>query len=330
VDAFDKPTLVYSKGVHLLGTMVWFDPSHRREFCAITNAGEHRIDRHERVLWSSQTAKLEENRRGSPIPGLACPFHHRFNLGPLEFELIPSGYMAGACQFLLTFPNGRRLLYSGPFSVQQSPTAESIEYTTCDILVLDATYGHEHHALPARESVYQDIRQWIDRTLDEDGTPVFLVANPGKAQDLIHILDTHGCSMRVHRSIQTVNRAFREVGIALPGCKEFRGPPNERDVVLWPEHLTDSPLLERIERPIFARLTGAARAESKIGKSQQATVFPWSARADFQELIHYTKQVSPEIVLTLGAHAQDLANTLTMQGLAASPLLRSPQMALDL
>lgn len=330
MDAFDKPTLVYSNGVHLLGTMVWFDPSQRREFCAITNAGEHRIYGHERVLWSSQTAKLEEVRRGSPVPGLACPFHHRFNLGPLEFELIPSGYMAGACQFLLTFPNDRRMLYSGPFSVEKGRTAESIEYTTCDILVLDATYGHEHHTLPDRESVYQDIRQWIDRTLGVGETPVFLVANPGKAQDLIHVLSTHSGSIRVHRSIQSVNRGFQEVGIELPRCKVFRGPPNEGDVVVWPKHLADSPLLEHIERPAFARLTGVSTAAHNDENSQQTTVFPWSARSDFQEILHYTRQVSPEVVLTVGAHAQDLAKTLTMQGVAASPLLRSPQMALDL
>ena len=329
MDAFENPTLVYRDGVHLLGTMVWFDPSRRREFCAITNAGESRIYRHERVLWSSQTAQMEEIRRGASVPGLACPFHHRFNLGPLEFELLPSGYMAGGSQFLITFPGGHRMLYSGPFSVQPSLTAEPIEYTQCDLLVLDATHGHQHHTLPKRDEVYADIQNWTRQTLDNEETPVFLVANPGEAQDLIRVLAAHEGSLRVHRSIQSLNRAYRETGIPLPACKHFRGAPDPGDVVLWPAHLTDSPLLRHIKRPVYARLNGTPNAQDSHQDGTNLKAFPWSARADFQDVLHYTEQVAPQSVLTVGYHAQDLAGTLNQKGIQASPLLPSPQMALN-
>ena len=165
MDAFEKPTLVYRNGVHLLGTMVWFDPTRASEFCAISSAAQPRLRRHQRALWSDRTARLVESQGGFSLSGLACPYRHSFNLGPLVFELIPSGYMPGACQYLLRFPNGYTLLYSGPFSMQDSLTSEPIEFGQCDTLLLDATYGDPQFQFPARSTIYTSIKEWISQEL---------------------------------------------------------------------------------------------------------------------------------------------------------------------
>jgi len=235
--------------------------------------------------------------------------------------------MPGACQFLLRFPNGYELLYSGPVSVQQSLTAEAIEYGQCDTLVLDATYGHPSFVFPERESVYADIKQWVAQTRDNGKTPILLVSNPGKAQDLIALLGSD-TAIRTHRSIRQFNSAYRAIDVDIPQCGVFQSGSHRGEVVIWPKHLVSSPVLQRLKNVATAVVSGTPPSGSD--GTSGATHFPWSGRADFNELATYARQWKPKMVLTVGKYATGLARALTDKGMHATPLLETVQMPLDL
>jgi putative mRNA 3-end processing factor len=324
------PTVVYDHGVHLLGTILWFDPTRLRDFCGITSARVAHLDRRTKTLWSDRTARLVAHRQTGKTKGLACPYGRPFNLGPLRISLFPSGYMAGAAQFEVITETGHQLVYSGPVSVKPNRTSEPIEYRQCDTLILDATYGHERYRFPKREDVYETVLNWVSHALANGDTPVFLVANPGKAQDLVHLLGHSGCHLRVHRSIYEFNKAYLGIGVDLPNCKQFRGTPRHNEIVLWPSHLRRSPAIRNIRRVQFAAMTGMGEQPGIAKRLKVSTVFTWSAQSDYDDLFYYLKRVKPKRVLTVGRHAIDFADVLRTQGFTADCLLPTPQMPLNL
>ncbi len=318
----------YEYGVHLEGTLLWFDPTRTREFAAVSSARVPLRDSQSKLLWGDRTARLVAAYSGRKSRGLVCPFHRPFSLGSLTIELFPSGYMAGAAQFLVTTADQHRLVYTGPFCMRRNHTAEAIEIRTCDTLVLDAGYGHESFRFPPRKTVYSQVIDWVDNCLGGGATPIILAANPGKAQDVIHLLGTKGYSLRVHRGIYAYNKAYQNIGIDMPRCRQFRGSPARGDVVIWPSHLRKSAAIRKVRKAHFAAMTGAGAQEGVARRLRVSTVFTWSNRADFDDLQTYVARAKPKRVITHGQYATELASILNRPGLSATPLITRPQLPL--
>ncbi len=324
----DDLNVVWDAGVHLEGTLLWFDPSRVRQFCAVSSARVPLSERQTRFLWGDKTAQLWTLRQNKRSRGLVTPHGRPFSMGNLSLELFPSGYMVGASQFLVTLRNGRTLVYSGPISPQRGRTAEAMQVRKCDTLVLDCMYGHERYRFPPRQDVYSEIVDWTAKELSTGHTPVFLAASPGKAQDLIHLLGAHDLKMRVHRGIYAFNKAYRGIGIDLPNCKQFRGHPAHGEVVIWPSHLRKSKAIRNLRKARFAGLSGRAADRGSARKLRASVVFPWSARADYDDLIAYAKKAKPRRVITYGELKAEFAHTLREHGFDAEPLNDKPQLDL--
>ena len=322
------PKIRYDHGVHLEGTLLWFDPSRVRDFCAVTSARVPLGKRQTKVLWGDKTARILAASQGRKMRGLVCPYNRAFSMGNLTIELFPSGYVAGAAQFQVRLPDGRTLIYSGPTSMVKNRTAERIETRHCDTLIVDATYGHEQYTFPSRTAVEKDVVAWAQQALHDGFTPIILAGNPGKAQDVIHLLGSHKLSVRVHRAIYGFNKAYRSVGVDLPNCKQFRGHPAHGEVLVWPAHLRKSPAIRNLRKTRLAAMTGAGVMPGIARRLRVSKVFTWSLRSDYEGLLTYIRKVKPSSVVTYGNHASDLSERLQAKGMSARPLIQTDQMTL--
>jgi putative mRNA 3-end processing factor len=231
--------------------------------------------------------------------------------------------MLGAAQFQVTFPDGHKLVYSGPVASGRSATAETREAPDCDTLILDSKYGDSRFHFPDQNGLESELLEWIAEEQNKDNIPVLLCSNPGKAQDLLQLLGNNGHIPRVHRSIFEFKRAYLALGVELPSCKQLRGAPESGEVVIWPIELQHSKILRGTSKLSFAALTGGS--EPVLSERR----FAWSARADFEGLTRYVNALNPQHVITVGAHASSFAKHLESLGqLTTSVLHDNPQLAL--
>jgi putative mRNA 3-end processing factor len=313
----------------VLGTLLWFDPTRARELSAVSHARSAMGRRQKQLLWSERTSKLVSAAKNQPVHGLVCPFHRPFSLGPLTIELLPSGYMLGAAQFQVTFPDGHRLLYADAVSMRPSATAEAIEISPCDTLLLDSHYGHSSFRFPATDSAQKSLLEWIAEQRRDERTPIILTANPGKAQDLLHFLGSQGHTPVVHRSIFSFKKAYLALGIELPSCTQYRAGAAAGQVVIWPSALIHSESLKRIPRRALAIVSGRGIEDDAAEQLGVDRVFTWSARADFGELTQYVKQVNPNQVITTGRWAENFAAYINKSlNISANALVTNAQLAL--
>lgn len=321
--------VAFDDGVHLLGTVLWFDSPRERDLCFVSHARTGRFPAHRKVLCTQATARLAQ-RRLAQADLLVSPFSRPFSLGELSIELFPAGHMLGSASVLVG--HGRRaIVYAGDIHLPGARTAERAQVRACDTLVVSCPYGDPAIRLPDREEAEAAVLKWVKRTLDQGTTPVLLADRLGKAQDLLHLLGDAGIGVRTHRSIYDATTLYREFGRSFPGVRRFVGTPARDEVLVWPTGLRTSPSIGRMRRQLrVAVCSGRAAFEAASLKRQYraAAAFPLSCHSGYGALREYIRATGPGRVLLHRGRVDACAAALRAEGVDASPLTGPEQLSL--
>ena len=320
--AFSEVDAEYLRGIHLVDSVLWMDAPRRVDLSFISHAHLDRALAHGKVLATEATARLASGMLAGNKT-LISPFYRRFALGDLDLELHPAGHILGSAQLRVT-RGGRRLVYTGHHNLQTTRTAEQAHVLSCDVLVLDSSYGSTRMRFPPRQQVEEDILSWIEQALDDRAQPVLLGRPIGTAQEVASLLGAGGFSIRVHRSIYEHCKAYHALGMKLPLVKCFRGTPGRDEVTIFPRHLARSRAVEKLPRARLALVSGRAASPDAAQRFKVDRAFALSSLADHPALVRYAHESDARKIYVVGAHAEALATELRGQGLRAWPL-RPPQ-----
>jgi len=304
-------------GVHITRTPIWCDARRTREACFISHAEIAEARRHKQVIATDVTAAL----LGAEVRALSAPYGRPFNLGKARLELFPSGAMVGAAQLLVDI--GSRVVYAGTVDPRVGRLSPPGESRPCDVLVVDATYGHPRFRFPPATEILPRVRQWVEERVQAGDTPVLLADPLGVGLDLVAALGG-AYRVRVQRGVYEATRKLPALGFPLPPVSRFAGIPGPGEVVLWPPSGRAAPAIAKIARPRVALIgIGDARA---VGAE---VVFPLVGAADFMALLDVIEKSGAKQVYLLGGPGPELLSALADRGIAAQPLGPPEQLALD-
>jgi Cft2 family RNA processing exonuclease len=215
-----------------------------------------------------------------------------------DLHIHPAGHMLGAAQFAVEW-NGRRLVYTGDFNLSSTLTTEGAKPISCDILLIEATYGRPDAVFPPRESVYTEIAEWTSSSLKSKKIPTFQVYTKGKAQELICVLNKYiSVPVVVDPAIAKVSDVYVRHGVPLEyiaaNTSAGREIIRQGDYV----YISSKPFNRRLfpagQRFLRAKATGWAKI---FPMKNVDKAFTLSAHADFPQLIRYVEEAKPEAVL---------------------------------
>jgi len=325
----ELPSIEYDDGLHLVGTVLWFDAPRARDLCFVSHARFGRLPSHRKVLCSQATARLAR-RQLERATLLVSPFSHPFSLGDLNIELLPSGHMLGAAQVRVE-RGDETVVYAGDVLLSGTRTCEPAQVRCCDTLVVGCQYAHPAVHLPPREETEAAVLAWVRETLGNGETPVLLAPRVGKAQDLLALLGGEGIRVRAHRQIQAHTAVYREHGLSFPQVRAWRGAPAPDEAVVWPASLRGSPALRRLPRPPrFAVCSGRAAVEPEAVVQRHAAhaAFPLTNHPGFESLSQFVRASDASRVYLHRGHVAECAEALRAQGVHAVPLVGPEQLAL--
>lgn len=118
-------------------------------------------------------------------------YHTTVDLGGLSFHALNAGHVLGACMYFLDFLGGRKVLYTGDYSLEEDRhlMAAEVPEKKPDVLICESTYGVQVHASRReRESLFCGT---IDRVVSRNGRCLIPVFALGRAQELLLILDEY-------------------------------------------------------------------------------------------------------------------------------------------
>lgn len=243
----------------------------------------------------------------------------RFKVGDMEIRIYNAGHILGSITVEITSPEGT-ILYTGDFNVEESYTMEPARPVSCDILVIETTFGSPAFSFPRRTEVAIEMVEWaVLDVIPRGRVPVFKTDSIGNAQEIISIFNRlTRLPVVASPIIARASDVYREYGHRLDYIEADSKEGREllesgRCVYVTPKG--SRPSGRRLE-PSLA--SGWAPLFRGRGRS-----FALSDHTDFKGLLSFIKGCSPKRVLTF--HGGPITKSFTdyvrrRLGLDAKPL----------
>ena len=319
----ELPPVEYDGGVHLPGTLLWFDPNRRRDLCFLSSALADSPRSHGQVVTTAETAALVGLRAGE---ALVARTERPFVLGKLKLELFASGFVLGAAQVQIQHA-GARVVYAGFINPTPRPVAAPLVQPAAAVLVLGARYGAPRDRFPPREALFERARAFAREALAKGRTPVFLAQPLGTAQELALVLADAGIPVAASLRIAALAEASRTLGLALPPIRKFRGRLRAGEALLWP---ANGPLPRGLSAHSARLLVCSGRALDAdfVRKTGADEGLALSNHADAAQLVEYVAASGAARVHLFGPAAEPLAAELRRAGHDASAFGTARQLEL--
>jgi putative mRNA 3-end processing factor len=267
---------------------------------------------HGQLIATRPTLSLlaRKDRRQQPESQLAVPYSRPFTLGELRFELFRSGHTIGSASLLLE-RDGTRVVYAGAVNPHGGGLGGAADMRRCDVLVVDARYGHPRFAFPDVDETRGEVVAFAGAAMRRGEVPIILVTSPTKGLDVAHQLADTGPSIRAHRTIHHAAQKLRKDGESLPRIKRWDGKLRCGEALLWLDRDTRVPQPSAQTPPTtIALVSGTALDSERVAQLGADAAFAWSDTADYAELLRYIEASDATRVYVTGRYADSLASRL--------------------
>ncbi len=268
---------------------------------------------------------------GAKIPPKAVTRTHSFKTHfrgeDANFSLENSGHILGSSQIVAE--GETKVVVTTDFKLQDSLLQKGAEIISCDVLVIESTFGLKEFSFPSRESVYADMGSWIREAQSNNHLPVLAGYATGKAQELTKIVNEYShLTPYVHETVFEKNEVQDAHGINLGDYVKIDHNLHEAELLILPPSLCSPHVLHAIsvsaKRPVIS-----AKCTGWVWKESFDRTFALSDHADFSQLIRYVKESSPKQVYTHHGFERELAGFIQRElKIPARPLSEAKQLAL--
>lgn len=311
--------IIYRRGIHLPQSNLWLDPHHAQSHAVVSHAHADHMCGHDAVLCTAPTAAMMRLRGATSCRFQALSFNECIEVGGAQVTLFPAGHVLGSSQVLVEF-GATRLLYSGDFKLSPGLSAEAIEVSRADILIMETTFGVPRYCFPERETVMNEIMQFCRETLDDGCTPVLFCYSLGKGQEVLAGLMDVEFPIYLHSAHWKMANLYREFGVPLPPYQRYWPGQKIEGVLLCASGCRRGVWFQNLEHIRTAYISGWALDRSARWRFGTDAAFPLSDHADYEELIQYVYLTGAKTIYTMHGFAGEFAADLRELGFDARPL----------
>jgi Cft2 family RNA processing exonuclease len=280
--------------IYLPATDLFLDARKKQGFGYISHAHGDHIASHNKILCTPETARILSLRLKKP-EFLTLPYFRKTKINGKSITLLPAGHILGSSQIFYETEEGS-LLYTGDFRTKPSRTAESLTYQSCDVLIMETTFGSSRFRFPPRKEIEEELLSLVRKKLSRGTTPVIFVYPLGKAQEALHLLCHANLPVAVDYSILRYVYVYEKLGVKFGKYERFKHSDYRDKVILLPIMARKNKFLERIVDKHTVFLSGWGMDASASKRFGVDNVLPYSDHADFDELLSFVDRVHPERV----------------------------------
>jgi putative mRNA 3-end processing factor len=321
--------IVYDHGTHVLGTILWMDPTLGRDLAFLSHAGRISKTHYRKVICSGMTSEIV-TRAGTgrkAFTPLTSPYGRPFSIGSLRITLYDAGFAPGSAQLFVESKKGN-ILYSGDIGLTDNQSVVPPEKV--DILIISAPLAHPNIEVPPIPQMQEATTAFVRSCLRDGFFPVIACPPLGTAQDVMKLLHDEGVSMEVHASIDATNQVLRNQGMDVPKAQLFDRRRKHESAIIWPLHLLDSPVLAQLQKVRTLALTGTATVQALRRTIKADLALPWTRHPSFAQTLQFVRAVNPQAVYTVFGFEKELAAALQEAGFNARDLTAGKQLRLAL
>ncbi|MFH0971870.1 MAG: MBL fold metallo-hydrolase [Candidatus Micrarchaeota archaeon] len=241
-----------------------------------------------------------------------------------KYELLDAGHVLGSKQLHLS--NNFSLTYTGDFKTRDSLTNKGAAIKHADLLLMECTYGLPFYQFPPVTQVYEQMAHWVNQQLLKGSSIIIGGYSLGKAQEVIKLLnDFIQITPVVSSEIYRVSQVYRKYGINLQMINETSQEGKEtlgsQFVAVVPHHFCNFSYARRLSEFYGTDVRCALATGWAVDGNKSADAsFCLSDHCDFNDLIDYVAQVSPNRVIAMHGFEKEFSRELKKRGFNAEPL----------
>lgn len=321
------PEIVHDHGIHLVGSILWLDPTRSRPMAIVSDAGRVSRAACRKVACTAETRDLVHAMwPRKHFQALVSPCEHPFQLGPLSVQFHHAGHMLGGALVSVDL-QGARVLHAPTFEWTEERELDRVIPRKADVLLLGSALGDPNILLPSPVEMRESVREFLHEAQRRDEIPLIASDELAVMREVIQFMADEGHDVRVHPRLYQFLGACGRLG--LPSTRGRRGVDSaSTGPIAWPLDLLEKGTLPPVER--IRTLTLSARAATPEGQVHLAgdVSLPWTRHPDHAALVAFAREVGPDEVIVLEGQDEALTQSLLDLGFQARSLRTGRQIPL--
>ena len=205
-----------SRGLYCAAGDFYIDPWRPVVRAVITHAhGDHARMGSEAYLAAKCGVPVLQTRLGPEARIEGVDYGEARELNGVKVSLHPAGHGLGSSQVRIEHA-GEVWVVSGDYKLDPDPTCEPFEPVRCHAFITESTFGLPIYRWRTHDEIFGGINRWWAGNARHGRASVLFGYAFGKAQRILASVDDSIGPIIVHGAVETLNRGYRECGVALP------------------------------------------------------------------------------------------------------------------
>ncbi|MEO6565135.1 MAG: ligase-associated DNA damage response exonuclease [Casimicrobiaceae bacterium] len=201
----------------------FIDPWAAVDHAVITHAhADHAHRGHAHYLAAEPAGDVLRARLGA-IDLRTLPYGDAVEHAGVRISFHPAGHVLGSAQVRLEY-RGEVWVASGDYYVagdrddprEYNATCTPFESVRCHCFITESTFGLPIYRWQPQAQVFADINAWWRDNAANGRASLLMAYSFGKAQRILLGVDPSIGPIVVHGAVETLNRVYRDAGVALP------------------------------------------------------------------------------------------------------------------
>jgi putative mRNA 3-end processing factor len=312
--------LVFNKnGIYCPAADVYIDPWKPVKKALITHGhSDHARYGSKQYLASKSAVPVIKYRLGTKIQIKGVDYGEKFRINGVQFSFHPAGHIIGSAQIRVEH-KGEIWVVSGDYKTEDDGISEAFEAVKCHTFITECTFGLPVYQWPDQDKVYTQINQWWARNQANNKQSLIIAYSLGKAQRVLHHLDTSIGKIYTHGAVDKINSVLRAQGVKLPDAQVITGAESKEELkgslVIAPSSATNSIWAKRFQPYSEAFVSGWMNIRGMKRRRAVDQGFVLSDHADWTGLLEAIEATQAEKVITTHGYTEVFARHLNTLGI---------------
>lgn len=302
----------------------WIDPWRKVPFAIITHAhADHARPGMGRYLSHFISLPVMRKRLGENISIQGIQYGEIMRIGRVNVSLHPAGHIPGSAQVCVEY-KGEKWVVSGDYKLEDDGISTPFEPVKCQTFITESTFGLPVYNWPSQKLVFDEIEAWWRSTRELGKIAVLTGYSLGKAQRILHHLQTDGFPVYCHGAISTMNEALQDAGFSLPDIPRYTADIEKKALknalILAPPSVIGSTWLKHFQPCETAVCSGWMTVRGARRRRNADRGFVLSDHADWRGLNEAISATGAENIFVTHGYSEIFSQWLREKGFNAAPI----------
>jgi putative mRNA 3-end processing factor len=239
----------------------------------------------------------------------------------VQLSFHPAGHIIGSAQVRVEY-EGQVWVFSGDYKTTDDGLSGMFEPVRCNTFITESTFGLPIYRWKSQETVYEEIRNWVNSNHEQGIASVLIAYSLGKAQRVIDAIQHTGIPICVHGAIWNTHQTLVEAGFPLPRVhRVLPDTPKEQlkgAVVIAPPSADGSSWMKRFTPYATGVCSGWMQVRGNARRRNADAGFALSDHADWPGLLEAIDATGAQKVFVTHGFQSVLSRYLNEKGIAAA------------